>query len=88
VNKLGDALEGIRATTPDVVLLDLDLGGHSSLDFLPELLELSAARIIASGNGDGGDVVLTADTAELQRFVRKHLKNADAWSELEVMKRQ
>ena len=48
-----DALEGIRLAAPDVVLLDLDLGGHSSLDFLPELLELTTARIIVlTGNRD------------------------------------
>ena len=36
--------------------------------------------------GDGGDLVLTADTAELQKFLRKHLKTADAWTEPVVMK--
>lgn len=48
-----DALEGIRLAAPDVVLLDLDLGGHSSLDFLPELLASSKARVIVlTGNHD------------------------------------
>lgn len=40
------AIEGITAAKPDVVLLDLDLGGVSSLDFLPELLERSEAQIL------------------------------------------
>lgn len=30
----------------DVILLDLDLGGESSLDFLPELLVLSKAQVL------------------------------------------
>lgn len=48
-----DALEGIRLAAPDVVLLDLDLGGHSSLDFLPELLGISHAKVIVlTGNHD------------------------------------
>lgn len=48
-----DALEGVRLAAPDVVLLDLDLGGHSSLDFLPELIGLTTARIIVlTGNRD------------------------------------
>lgn len=45
-------------------------------------------HIIGTGNGDGNDVVLTADTAELQRFIRKHLKTADAWTDVEVMKKK
>lgn len=45
-------------------------------------------HIIGTGGGDGGDVVLTADTAELQRFIGKQLKNTEAWSDLEVMKRR
>lgn len=48
-----DALEGVRLAAPDVVLLDLDLGGHSGLDFLPELLATSKARVIVlTGNHD------------------------------------
>jgi hypothetical protein len=33
-------------------------------------------------------VTLTADTAELQKFVRKHLNNTNAWAEPLVMQRQ
>jgi two-component system nitrate/nitrite response regulator NarL len=33
-----DALETTARERPDIILLDLDLGGASSLDFLPELL--------------------------------------------------
>ncbi|HEX8962620.1 MAG TPA: response regulator transcription factor [Rhodocyclaceae bacterium] len=41
-----EALAGIAAAQPDVVLLDLDLGGCSSLEFLPQLLESSAAQVL------------------------------------------
>src|SRR5471030_257278 len=38
---------------PDVIVLDLDLDGHSSLDILPELLSDGRARVmILSGNRD------------------------------------
>lgn len=40
------ALAGIRAASPHVVLLDLDLGGASSLDFLPELLSQTEAHVL------------------------------------------
>ena len=42
-----DALEGAAHMQPDVFLLDLDLGGDSALDFLPELLATaSSARVL------------------------------------------
>lgn len=40
------ALQMAAHAQPDVILLDLDLAGESSLDFLPELLRLSAARVL------------------------------------------
>lgn len=41
-----------------------------------------------SGSGaDDGLLTLTADTAELQKFIRKHLNNTDAWGELLVLKK-
>lgn len=40
------ALQMAAQAQPDVILLDLDLAGESSLDFLPELLRLSAARVL------------------------------------------
>ncbi|MDD5250372.1 MAG: response regulator transcription factor [Rhodocyclaceae bacterium] len=49
-----DALAGIRAAAPNIVLLDLDLGGSSSLEFLPELLAQTAAQVlILTGTRDG-----------------------------------
>jgi two-component system nitrate/nitrite response regulator NarL len=42
-----DAALRLAATVqPDVILLDLDLAGELSLDFLPELLSLSQARVL------------------------------------------
>ena len=40
------ALEIAARAQPDVILLDLDLAGELSLDFLPELLCLSPARVL------------------------------------------
>ncbi len=40
------ALRLATQTQPDLILLDLDLAGELSLDFLPELLSLSPARIL------------------------------------------
>jgi two-component system, NarL family, nitrate/nitrite response regulator NarL len=42
-----DAALGLAATLqPDVILLDLDLAGDLSLEFLPELLGRSPARVL------------------------------------------
>ncbi len=56
---LGSASDGIEARTlcadlkPDIVLLDLDLKGSSSLEFLPALLENGVSRVvILSANRD------------------------------------
>jgi DNA-binding NarL/FixJ family response regulator len=47
------ALAEAARTRPDIVLLDLDLEGRSSLEILPDLLNGRAARvIILSGNRD------------------------------------
>jgi len=40
------ALRLAAAVQPHVILLDLDLAGERSLDFLPELLTLSHARVL------------------------------------------
>jgi len=56
---VGTAGDGPAAVTlaaqlqPDVIVLDLDLDGHSALDFLPELLGNGISRVmILSGNRD------------------------------------
>ena len=56
-----DALAGISQSGPNVVVLDLDLGSDNSLDFLPELMQLTTARVL----------ILTGarDQAQLERAV-------------------
>lgn len=56
---VGSASDGAQATAlcaefkPDIVLLDLDLKGSSSIEFLPALLENGATRVvILSANRD------------------------------------
>lgn len=47
------ALEAARRTRPDVVLLDLDLDGHSGFEILPDLLALRGLKaLILSGHRD------------------------------------
>lgn len=41
-----DALKIVREVRPDIILLDMDLGGFDSLDLLPTLLENSSAKIL------------------------------------------
>lgn len=41
-----EAMEGVRLASPDIILLDLDLGGDNSLDFMPELLRQSQAQVL------------------------------------------
>lgn len=101
--KFLDALprERHEYTTPNHVLLhvknlqpQLELR-VLSYDWLGKLLETNpkAIRHIVVPKGprdsdDRGEITLTADTAELQKFIRKHLKNADAWGDPMVMKKQ
>lgn len=62
-------------------------------DWLGKLVEKSPRAIRhvivpkKAGESDGGDLLLTADTRELQSFIRKHLKTADAWSDEVTMTR-
>jgi two-component system nitrate/nitrite response regulator NarL len=41
-----EALEQVDQVTPDVILLDLDLGGKCALDILPGLLSNSVSRVL------------------------------------------
>lgn len=41
-----EALTAAHQLQPDVILLDLDLHGESSLEFLPDLLQQGAARVL------------------------------------------
>ena len=63
-------------------------------DWLAKLVEQNPKTIRhtivpkKAGEGEGGDLVLTADTAELQKFVAKNLATADAWSDPVRMKKR
>lgn len=49
------ALQQASLLKPDVIVLDLDLAGRSSIEILPQLLQDSGARVmILSGNRDQG----------------------------------
>ena len=51
------ALAAVRASCPDIILLDLELGGENGLDLLPELAELCGERtrvIVMTGSRDTG----------------------------------
>ena len=41
-----ETLAFAREHLPDLILLDIDLGGHSSLDFLPQLLAETQTRVL------------------------------------------
>ncbi len=60
---VAEAREQFAACTPDVVLLDLDLGGTCSLDLLPTLLADGACRVLVFTG--------TRDQALLDRAVRE-----------------
>jgi hypothetical protein len=78
VNRLGPSLE--------VSLLDYD--------WLTKLIEKNprAVRHIIVpkklGESDGGNLVLTADTAELQKFIVKHMNSEEAFGKSQVLERR
>lgn len=45
-SNLTDAVRAVESSSPDVILLDLDLDGESAIDAIPILLEKSNARIL------------------------------------------
>lgn len=50
---LGSALALVETLTPDVIVLDVDLGGNCSVDFLPQLLANGTTRaMMFSGTRD------------------------------------
>ena len=100
---VGSASDGPSATAlckelaPDVVLLDLDLKGSSSLDFLPALLENPATRVvILSANRDQatlatavklgarGVVSKEAPTEDVLAAIRK-VHGGDLWLDQSLM---
>jgi hypothetical protein len=66
-----------------------------NFDWLTKLLERQPKAIRhtiiekAGGQSDSDKTfVLTADTAELQKFILKHIETKEAWSDVMMMKRQ
>jgi hypothetical protein len=61
-------------------------------DWLTKLLEKHPGEIRhivlreKPGDEQGGRIVLTADTKELQRFILKHVNNTNAWNEPSKLK--
>jgi len=41
-----EAMSAARELQPDVILLDLDLNGENSLDFLPQLVQQTSAKVL------------------------------------------
>ena len=81
----------LKFSKPDVVLLDIDLKGENSLDFLEELLQESQARVLvltssldsvvhqrAIINGASG-VVLKSENADVILSAIKHVHVGELW---------
>jgi two-component system nitrate/nitrite response regulator NarL len=97
----GGALETVAREQPDVVVLDLDLGGVSGLDLLPELLGCApgASVIILTGMRDTekrdramelgakGVVLKENGVAELLNAIEKVHRTGDYWFEPGAAKR-
>lgn len=95
------ALEVVAREQPDIVVLDLDLGGVSGLDLLPELLSAAPAAsvIILTGLRDAekrdramelgakGVVLKENGVAELINAIEKIHRTGDYWFEPGAAKR-
>lgn len=77
----------VKSIQPQLEVSPLD---YEWLGKLIEKNPRAIRHIIVPKEGGNDDelLTLTADTAELQKFMRKHLKNADAWSDPIVMQKQ
>ena len=71
----------VKSITPT---LELQLLNYEWLAKLVEQDPKAIRHIVvpkeADASNEGGTLTLTADTAELQNFLRKHLANTNAWS--------
>lgn len=78
----------IRQTEPElqVVLLNYEWLGEL-LEKNPKTLAHVITPAPAGSSGPDKLLTLTADTAALQKFVRKHLNNTNAWSEMIGLKK-
>lgn len=94
-----ETMEGIRRALPNVILLDLDLGGENSLDFLPELLNQCDARVlILTGSRDhkileravmlgAKGIVLKDEPAEVLLEAIRRVHNGELWLNRDIMAR-
>jgi DNA-binding response OmpR family regulator len=75
-----DAVDVIRATQPDLVILDVMLPGKSGFDILtemrssPEMLELPVLMLTARGQSRDREM---AEKAGVSRFMTKPFSNAE-----------
>jgi two-component system, NarL family, nitrate/nitrite response regulator NarL len=94
-----DALAQVDKLIPDVILLDLDLGGKSSLDVLPALLANGMSRaLVLTGSSDqtmldlavrlGARGVMRKDaSAELVLKAIKKVHQGELWIDHEMLNR-
>ncbi len=71
--------------------LELRLLNYGWLSKLVEEKPKTIRHVIVpkeNGSAEAGLLTLTADTAELQKFIRKQLQNTNAWVEPMVLKKQ
>jgi hypothetical protein len=79
----------VKSITPtlELELLDYEwLTDH--LEHKPKALRHIIVPPEVGDSRDKGTLTLTAETAELQKFLRQHLANTNAWSEPMVMQKQ
>jgi hypothetical protein len=62
-------------------------------EWLAKLVEKSPRTIRhvvtpKAGQNEGGELVLTADTGELQKFIRKHLDTTEAWADATALQKK
>ncbi|HEX6717301.1 MAG TPA: response regulator transcription factor [Pyrinomonadaceae bacterium] len=87
-----EALEIIARTPCDLIILDLELGGYSSVSFIPQLREAAkdARVLVLTGSRDAGThqkaaqlgamgVVLKEDAAELLLKAIEKVYKGEAW---------
>ena len=90
--KASDALKITKSITPDIILLDLDLGTENGLDFLPELLRAfrparvlvltatpeTEAQLCAAASGARGIVMKEQAPETLVQAIRS-VHSGEAW---------
>lgn len=78
----------VKRVTPTLELQLLDYGWLSKLvEQNPKAIRHIVVPKEVGTSNDGGELTLTADPAELQKFIRKHLHETNAWVAPIVMKK-